>query len=75
MVKKISKDLFMGVITRIIDDKGYGFISGEDKRNIFFHTNDLIDVEFEKLNPGDVVQYKVIENEKGFNALEVKVVK
>ena len=60
-----------GVIKRLTD-KGFGFISreGED-RDLFFHSNELIDVAFEDLNEGDKVTFEVTESAKGLNATKV----
>jgi cold shock protein len=60
-----------GVIARIMD-KGFGFISreGEDK-DLFFHSNELVDVEFNDLQEGDKVTFEVAESPKGLNAVKV----
>lgn len=60
-----------GVIKRLTD-KGFGFISreGED-RDLFFHSNELVDVAFEDLNEGDKVTFEVTESAKGLNATKV----
>lgn len=62
-----------GVIARLMD-KGFGFISreGEDK-DIFFHSNDLVDVQFNDLNEGDKVTFEVAEGPKGLNAVKVSL--
>ena len=60
-----------GTIARITD-KGFGFISreGEDK-DVFFHSNELGNVEFNDLREGDAVTFEVQESPKGLNAVEV----
>jgi CspA family cold shock protein len=62
-----------GIIARLTD-KGFGFISreGEDK-DIFFHMNELIDVDFNSLNEGDRVTFEVAEGPKGLNATKVRL--
>lgn len=64
-----------GIIARKVDGKGFGFISreGEDK-DIFFHANELVDVEFDDLNKGDTVTFEVAEGPKGLNATNVSLV-
>ncbi|MBT3349454.1 cold shock domain-containing protein [bacterium] len=45
---------------------GFGFITPEDgDKDIFFHANDLVGVDFESLKPGDVVTFDVGQSEKG----------
>ena len=61
-----------GTIARVTD-KGFGFIKrvGEEK-DLFFHSNDLVDVRFDELREGDNVTFEVVEGPKGFNAVNVK---
>ena len=60
-----------GTIKRLTD-KGFGFITpaGEDK-DLFFHSNDLNDVQFNDLKEGDKVTFEVEKTEKGLNAVNV----
>lgn len=64
-----------GIIARLTD-KGFGFISreGEDK-DIFFHMNELVNVEFNNLQEGDTVTFEVAQSPKGLNATNVSLVK
>ena len=50
--------------------KGYGFIEGEDKKDIFVHRNSVPDGTF--LNEGDQVEYEIEDSEKGPQATNVK---
>ncbi|MFH1694261.1 MAG: cold shock domain-containing protein [Patescibacteria group bacterium] len=61
-----------GTIARLTD-RGYGFISrdGEEK-DLFFHSNELVDVQFDDLKEGDKVTFEVAEGPKGPNATQVK---
>ncbi len=61
-----------GTIARLTD-KGFGFISreGEDK-DIFFHSNSLVDVSYNDLREGDTVTFDIEEGPKGLNAVNVK---
>jgi len=63
-----------GKIARIMD-KGYGFIAidGEEK-DLFFHSNELQDANFDDLKEGDEVEFEVVEGQKGPNATNVKLV-
>ena len=56
-------------------DKGYGFIGIEgDSKNIFFHANELQNVDFNDLNEGDKVTFEVTEGMKGPQAANVNKV-
>ena len=61
-----------GVIKRL-NDRGYGFIGREgEEKDLFFHSNSLIDVDFNSLREGDKVEFEVEQSEKGPNAVKVK---
>ena len=56
-----------------LTDKGFGFITSEDQdKDLFFHGNNLVDVQFEELNEGDEVTFDVEQSEKGPNAVNVQ---
>ena len=61
-----------GTIKTLISDKGFGFITvdGEEK-DLFFHKNELKDVEYEDLKVGDRVSFEKADSEKGPNATNV----
>ncbi|PIR98174.1 MAG: cold-shock protein [Candidatus Colwellbacteria bacterium CG10_big_fil_rev_8_21_14_0_10_42_22] len=61
-----------GKIARLTD-RGYGFISIEgEEKDLFFHSNELVDVEFNDLKEGDLVTFEKAESPKGPNATQVK---
>lgn len=64
-----------GTITRIISDKGYGFIKPSDtgKKSLFFHASRVACPKFEELHEGDKVEYLELETPKGLNAIDVVV--
>lgn len=61
-----------GKISRIVADRGFGFISreGQDK-DLFFHSKELQGVAFEELKEGDGVEFEVSDSPKGPNATKV----
>lgn len=60
-----------GVIARLTD-KGFGFIKREgQEKDLFFHSNELVDVKFDELREGDKVTFEVAEGPKGLNAVKV----
>lgn len=63
-----------GKIARLTE-KGFGFISREgEEKDLFFHSNNLIDVRYDELREGDEVTFDVEQSDKGLNAVNVKKV-
>lgn len=55
-------------------DKGFGFIAREgEEKDLFFHSNDLVDVTYDELQIGAEVTFDVEESDKGPNAKNVKL--
>ncbi len=64
-----------GRISRIVSDRGFGFISRDGKdKDLFFHSKELSGVVFEDLREGDTVSFEVSESPKGPNATNVSKV-
>ncbi len=60
-----------GVIVGLTD-KGFGFIRVEGMgKDLFFHSNELVDVAFDSLAEGDNVHFEVAEGPKGLFASKV----
>lgn len=63
-----------GTIARL-NDRGFGFITVEgQEKDLFFHSNELKDIEFKDLQEGDKVTFEVGESPKGPNATNVSKV-
>ncbi|PIT86740.1 MAG: cold-shock protein [Candidatus Magasanikbacteria bacterium CG10_big_fil_rev_8_21_14_0_10_43_6] len=61
-----------GKIARLTD-RGFGFITREgEEKDLFFHANELVDVEFNDLREGDMVTFEVVEGPKGLNATNIQ---
>jgi len=64
-----------GTIKKLNTEKGFGFITPEgESKDVFFHRNDLVDVEFDNLNEGDKVTFEKEDSEKGPKAVSVTLV-
>jgi len=64
----------VGIISRLTD-KGFGFIKIEgQEKDVFFHANSLVGVEYNDLREGDKVQFEVEQGQKGPNAVNVSKV-
>lgn len=69
---KVHEPEPMGRIARIFRNDGYGFIEDDDGRDIYFHRNSLVDLEFEKLKTGERVAFVEEDGFKGPQATTVK---
>ena len=62
-----------GTIARLTD-RGFGFIAKDgDEKDLFFHSNELVGVDFNSLKEGDKVTFEVAEGPKGLNAVKVSL--
>lgn len=60
-----------GTIARLTD-RGFGFIAREnEEKDLFFHANELQDVQYNDLREGDKVTFEVTEGPKGLNATNI----
>ncbi len=55
-------------------DKGYGFITGEDGKDIFVHYSAIQSDGFRTLEEGQNVSYEVVEGDRGEQAANVSVI-
>lgn len=55
-----------------VTDKGFGFIKVEGQKDVFFHSNGLVDVAFDDLKAGDSVTFDIEQAEKGPRAVNVR---
>lgn len=63
-----------GTIARLTD-RGFGFIAREgEKKDLFFHSNKLKNVQYNDLREGDKVTFEVTEGPKGLSATSVNKV-
>ena len=63
-----------GTIKKLIADKGFGFIQGENKSDLFFHHSAVEGGLFDTLQEGVQVEYEEGEGPKGPRAENVRVV-
>jgi cold shock protein len=63
-----------GQVVRMLSDKGFGFIRGEDNREYFFHRSAFANWHVEGITEGDRVQFTPTKGEKGLRAEQVELV-
>lgn len=54
-------------------EKGFGFIEGEDGKDVFVHFSAIIMDGYKTLDEGVAVEFDVIEGAKGPQAVDVKL--
>lgn len=62
-----------GKIKKLIRDRGFGFISDTDGREIFFHQSGLIDIQFDTLTEEQAITFEVENSPKGPRAINVRI--
>ena len=53
-----------GTIKKIVADRGFGFISGE-QGEVFFHHSAVVETGFDDLSEGQVVEYQIEQGDGG----------
>ena len=64
-----------GKIKKIVSDRGFGFISDTDGREVFFHQSGLVDAKLSDLNEDTQVEFDIENSPKGPRAVNVHIVK
>ena len=64
-----------GKIKKLVRDRGFGFISDTDGKEVFFHQSSLVDTGFDALNEDQEVEFEVEESPKGPRAVNVTIAK
>ncbi|MGD9568833.1 MAG: cold-shock protein [Sedimentibacter sp.] len=54
--------------------KGFGFISGEDGKDVFVHFTAILSNGFKNLEEGQKVSYEVVDGQRGPQAANVTVI-
>jgi len=63
-----------GTIIRLTD-KGFGFIQVEgQEKDLFFHANELQNIDYNDLKEGQEVEFEIVDGEKGPSATNVSLV-
>ena len=55
------------------NDKGYGFIGYRQDEDIFVHYSAIELAGYKTLSEGQLVEFKLIETSKGYQAINVKL--
>ena len=61
-----------GKVKWFSNQKGYGFITGEDNKDVFVHFSALQGEGYKTLEEGQAVEYEITQGPKGDQAINVK---
>ncbi len=61
----------IGKVKWFNDEKGYGFIEYNDKQDVFVHYSAVELDGYKTLSEGNIVQYELVETDKGLQAKKV----
>lgn len=64
-----------GKVKKVIRERGFGFISAEDGKEIFFHRSALEGADFDSLEEDTDVEFDVEKSPKGARAANIRIVK
>ena len=64
-----------GTIKKVIRQRGFGFITAEDGKEVFFHSSGLGEGNFDALEEGTSVEFDIEEGPKGPRAVNIRIIK
>ena len=64
-----------GKIKKLVRDRGFGFISDTDGREVFFHQSSLVGIAFDALKEDESVEFDIEQSDKGPRAIKVSIAK
>ena len=67
--------MMVGRVKWFNNDKGYGFIEYKENEDVFVHYSAIELEGYKTLSEGQLVEFKLVETSKGYQALNVKLVK
>ena len=70
---KSHAPLRLARVSKILSDEGYGFLTSDDNRGIYFHKNSVLNRAFSRLKVGTVVRFLEEQGEKGPQASTVRI--
>lgn len=71
---KSHSPLQVGRVSRLLQEEGYGFLTSDDGRGIYFHRNSVLNRAFPRLNVGTMVSFLEETGEKGLQASTVRII-
>ena len=73
-LKKYGGMLMNGTVKWFNEEKGFGFITAEDGKEVFAHFSEIQKPGFKKLTEGEEVTFEITQGAKGPQASNIKSV-
>ncbi len=67
--------MMVGRVKWFNNEKGYGFIEYKENEDVFVHYSAIEVDGYKTLSEGQLVEFKLVETSKGYQALNVRLVK
>lgn len=67
--------MIVGRVKWFNNEKGYGFIEYKENEDVFVHYSAIEAEGYKTLSEGQLVEFKLVETSKGYQALNVRLVK
>jgi len=64
-----------GKIKKVVRERGFGFISDNDGREVFFHQSGLVDSQFDTIKEEQKVEFEIENSPKGPRAISITLAK
>lgn len=61
-----------GIVKRFNESRGFGFITTQDGRDVFFHFSQLVMDGYKTIKIGSEVEFDLLESERGLQASNIK---
>ena len=62
-----------GTVKKLVSERGFGFITGDDGKDYFFHRSSLMpSLDFDRLAGGEKVEFEIEHDPKGARARDVQ---
>ena len=63
-----------GTVKWFNSEKGYGFITGEDGKDVFAHFSQIVSSGYKSLEEGQEVSFEITQGPKGPQAENIQVI-
>jgi len=74
LIKKEGSNTRMkGIVKWFSNEKGYGFITTEDGKDLFAHFSAILIEGYKSLNEGQEVSFDIVESDRGPQASNITV--
>ena len=74
MEQEMEQGKVTGTVKWFSNQKGYGFITQTDGKDVFCHFSGIVSEGYKSLNEGDSVEFEITQGAKGEQAVNVSII-